>query len=448
MHRIDTPGNDLGRFRAGNPIAGVESTIVGADWTNAVADEIIAVIENSGLTLQKTNNAQRWQAIQAGASAGVSVADRAQVDAVAPLAAPGPSVQRILAAVGWQGTTTAPGFAFPYTELGQPITFSKLARASIPAGALAEGGSIRLYLTGEFTPGSTDPTLAIKATLGGTLLRPRQPIAAGDTGVDGWLYNSLSMGLNALDRLAADTRWVLDVEITSLGRYSKAAGSFPTGDATILVEGSFRIGDLEYPGGDSVLFHPFGGGGSHDLWTIGRVYTVGDRVRHVGQTWITWVDHTGSATDEPGVADLVFREFWRPTVFVVPIWQTNVVDLADWVGLTATPTIAEPLTLEIDVGGPVVDPSSPAPSAWVITTGYTIDHPRGSGSLVTSASKLWRCMETHTSSGTDEPGVDAGALRFWVEYGGANGFGIDAAICDAIQIKHTAGAGGREALLF
>ena len=66
------PGTSIGgrvQDEDGNPIAGVESTIVGADWTNAVADEIIAVIENSGLTLQKTNNAQLWQAIQAAANA-------------------------------------------------------------------------------------------------------------------------------------------------------------------------------------------------------------------------------------------------------------------------------------------------------------------------------------------------------------------------------------------
>lgn len=72
MHKIDTPGSINGAFAAGNPIAGVKSTIVGADWPNAVQDEIVEVIEAEGFGLDKTNNAQLRAAIQSMIDGGSS----------------------------------------------------------------------------------------------------------------------------------------------------------------------------------------------------------------------------------------------------------------------------------------------------------------------------------------------------------------------------------------
>lgn len=73
MHRTDTPGSSpSGEFLAGNPIAGVDSTIMGADWPNAVQEEIAEVIEAEGFGLVKTNNAQLRIAIQSMIDQGSS----------------------------------------------------------------------------------------------------------------------------------------------------------------------------------------------------------------------------------------------------------------------------------------------------------------------------------------------------------------------------------------
>jgi hypothetical protein len=56
-----------GFFQSGNPATGQKATTVDRDWTNAVQEEICAVIERSGLTLSKTDRTQLWQALRTSA---------------------------------------------------------------------------------------------------------------------------------------------------------------------------------------------------------------------------------------------------------------------------------------------------------------------------------------------------------------------------------------------
>lgn len=66
MHLIDhstaAPG---GLFTEGNPLTGTEATIVTADWLNAVQLEVANAVEGAGLELEKADNTQLLQAIQA-----------------------------------------------------------------------------------------------------------------------------------------------------------------------------------------------------------------------------------------------------------------------------------------------------------------------------------------------------------------------------------------------
>jgi len=70
MHRIDEPGNIAGQFTLGNPATGTPPTRIGADWPNAVQEEICAVIAAAGITLDKEDQAQLLAAIQTLMSAG------------------------------------------------------------------------------------------------------------------------------------------------------------------------------------------------------------------------------------------------------------------------------------------------------------------------------------------------------------------------------------------
>lgn len=66
MHRIDGPGaGPGGSFVAGSKTSGTPSTVVTADWANAVQEEIAGVVTASGQALVKADNGQLLKAIRA-----------------------------------------------------------------------------------------------------------------------------------------------------------------------------------------------------------------------------------------------------------------------------------------------------------------------------------------------------------------------------------------------
>jgi microcystin-dependent protein len=66
MHRIDGAGATMdGLFTEGDPTTAVPATTVTGAWLNAVQEEIAGVIEGAGLELDKPDNGQLLEAIQA-----------------------------------------------------------------------------------------------------------------------------------------------------------------------------------------------------------------------------------------------------------------------------------------------------------------------------------------------------------------------------------------------
>lgn len=75
MHRIDGPGaTGANQFTEGNPEVGTPATTVTADLMNALQEEIIAVIDEAGIVLDKEDNAQLQAAITSLIDAAVAAA--------------------------------------------------------------------------------------------------------------------------------------------------------------------------------------------------------------------------------------------------------------------------------------------------------------------------------------------------------------------------------------
>lgn len=62
MHRIDGEGHVGNQFTEGVPNV-TPATVVTADWCNAVQEELVFVIEEAGITLDKENNEQLLEAV-------------------------------------------------------------------------------------------------------------------------------------------------------------------------------------------------------------------------------------------------------------------------------------------------------------------------------------------------------------------------------------------------
>ncbi len=64
MHKIDTPGADAAsEFTSGNPFAAIPATVVGHEWLNSIQRELVKVVEDEGLSLDKNDDTQLSQAL-------------------------------------------------------------------------------------------------------------------------------------------------------------------------------------------------------------------------------------------------------------------------------------------------------------------------------------------------------------------------------------------------
>ena len=128
MHRIDsstaTPDN---KFTEGDPTIPVAATTVTADWLNAVQEEIVKVVLESGLELDKSDNTQLLQAL-------LKI-----IGVKAPIA-----------------TTKAPGLV----QVGTGLSVTAAGLLSVLAATAARAGIVELATTDEAKAGK-DGTRAV-----------------------------------------------------------------------------------------------------------------------------------------------------------------------------------------------------------------------------------------------------------------------------------------------
>lgn len=66
MFKIDSEGATAqNTFTEGNPSQGIPATVVSDDWLNAVQGELVEVVEQAGITLDKQDNTQVLEALLA-----------------------------------------------------------------------------------------------------------------------------------------------------------------------------------------------------------------------------------------------------------------------------------------------------------------------------------------------------------------------------------------------
>lgn len=64
MFKIDSEGATIdNKFTEGDPALSVPATVVSADWANAVQGELVKVVEEMGITLDKNDSTQLYQAL-------------------------------------------------------------------------------------------------------------------------------------------------------------------------------------------------------------------------------------------------------------------------------------------------------------------------------------------------------------------------------------------------
>lgn len=96
MHRIDHPTATADKkFTRGDQSGGISATVITPEWMNAVQEELAALIEGAGLTLNKNNNAQALAAVLALASGADMINPVGKIELFDDYTAPSPTNPRL-----------------------------------------------------------------------------------------------------------------------------------------------------------------------------------------------------------------------------------------------------------------------------------------------------------------------------------------------------------------
>ncbi|WAT26721.1 hypothetical protein [Pseudomonas sp. GXZC] len=114
MHRIDGPGATVdGKFTEGDPVGGIQATVVTDDWLNAVQEEIIGVLTAAGVEPVKGTQNQLALAIAKIAQGQLGSAVTTAGTASAYTLAPSPAISVYAVGQRFNVTFHAPGALNP-----------------------------------------------------------------------------------------------------------------------------------------------------------------------------------------------------------------------------------------------------------------------------------------------------------------------------------------------
>ena len=414
MKRIDTPNSVSGRFRNGNAVVGQKGTYLDETWFNNLQEEIANTVENAGIALNGNDETQLLQAIEymidQTAGAGLSTSDRNTIDASVPLGAPLPPFLELWNVSDWQASASYAGMKM--TPIGVNGQYLPVAAGLVPRRYLATGGVIRIFATGTFTAGSTNPTLGAKLYINGQLKRP-----FGVLGAQGWTFSNGTTGKYTLGMLKPDSRWVLDATLIVIGERAAQHGAITFGtSARIISTGYLEVGDFAKGEGDLPGALTLSGSAAENqsnggYWLTGTAYTPssGHIVFHHGAWYRCIAPHTSSSSNEPGGGSILagttefpeWKLYWRLARLRYNLFNPHALDeLPD-----------EDLLIELQIGAPThTDVLSPA--AWATSTVYAIDTVVHNGGAERYAA---RQPPNHTSAADTEPGVGANWQRVWAQ---------------------------------
>ncbi len=299
----------------------------------------------------------------------------------------GPEFRCLLSSVDVheQAASNGPGFRLAPLYSGGDLT-DKVAHFFVDKYALADGGIVRIVVSGTGSWYTDNPILGFKVSHGGTLLKPRHSGAPSSLGFT--LYNS-SIGSGRLIRYPENTRWTMDLELISLGVHSVVNDPLSTeasdNDGNTLVRGKIIIGDHSDQYGD-VHWTPFAGKNNQGMWTTGNAYSEGETVEIHGKKYTCVAAHTsGTDSDKPGEeANWIY--YWRTQTI-----EYRINTLTQW-----DHSIINEITIDM-YRTTYMSKFLEGYPAWADTTSYI----RGQG--VTAAdTNYYMCIQDHTSD-NDEP---------------------------------------------
>lgn len=158
MHRIDGPGATVdNRFTEGDPVGGVQATVVSDDWLNDVQEEVMSVLTAAGIAPVKGTQDQLLKAIR-GVSGGVVGSNRNVKMSVTSAGA-----SATLTADQLYVSTSLSGQAYRLASFNKTINLAITGAGGMDTGSAPISGFVGLYAI--YNPSSgASALLAVNAT--------------------------------------------------------------------------------------------------------------------------------------------------------------------------------------------------------------------------------------------------------------------------------------------
>ena len=158
MHRIDGPGATVdNRFTDGDPVGGVQATIVTDDWANDVQEELISVLAAASITPVKGTQDQLLKAIRAVAGGAIGVSLNVKMSVSTPSASATLTADQIVVGTSLSGQT------YRLASLNKAINLASTGAGGMDTGTAPASGFVGIYVI--YNPQtSTSALLAVNAS--------------------------------------------------------------------------------------------------------------------------------------------------------------------------------------------------------------------------------------------------------------------------------------------
>lgn len=161
MHRIDGPGATVDKkFTEGDPVGGVQATVVTAAWMNDVQEELVSILSAGGVAPVKGVQDQLLRAIRTMSTGAVGTATNLKM--TVPTASASATITADQVVVG----TGLGGQAYRLSSYSKTINLATTGPGGMDAGTAPANGYVALYaifnpVTGASSILATNATLAI-----------------------------------------------------------------------------------------------------------------------------------------------------------------------------------------------------------------------------------------------------------------------------------------------
>ena len=210
MHRIDGPGATVdNRFTDGDPVAGIQATMVTDDWANDIQEELMSLLTAAGISPIKGTQNQVLAALRTLSPGVVGTLRNARMSVPAPSATATFTADQVIVGASLSGA------AYRLNSFSRLLNLSIVGAGGMDVGAAPINGFVSVYAI-------YHPTAQVTALLACDQAVSSGHVYSGPNMPAGFTSSSLvsAWGTNASRLLVAGSQLDRDIDVATVSIFS------------------------------------------------------------------------------------------------------------------------------------------------------------------------------------------------------------------------------------